>query len=505
MRRGRVSDDDDDDIPVGELSDEDGAPPVAGGRRSRRLVVAVVAVSLVTVGAAFALRVANDHRARRGVVPAIRTVNGDRARVDVLAALRATKGSGSFTFHFRLSESSGTESATTSAVAPCSSAPTDTAVCGNVGVARNVTITGGGTINVDPLVMVSTSNVPGLGDVTVRVNGTDVWEQGGGNYGTLLEGSASPGAPLSGFAGLVLGTLGQREGAIAMNSMASPTGYLDLAEQAITDTSKLGDSVVGGVPVQEYEVTIDATKTLDRPGLTAEEMKTAIAALAVLQREGYQTTKVRLSVDAFGFIRAAYTVVSFADGGTVTADTTFSGFGCSTTVQRADGPAIVPVPGGCASPGQESPSTTVTTVPAQGCRNSSDPACGPFRYDPPLTDAPAKLEIVKVEPATPKAGDTVTFTLHATDPDSFIASGGFCGGASYGDGEASKCGPSCAGTGPQFGPWDPPPARPGDSTFTVSHAYAKAGSYTANFSITADQCGPRSSDASASISVQVSP
>jgi hypothetical protein len=47
MRDGeRVSD----DIPVGELSDEGGARPVARGRRSRRLV-AVVAVSLVAVGA----------------------------------------------------------------------------------------------------------------------------------------------------------------------------------------------------------------------------------------------------------------------------------------------------------------------------------------------------------------------------------------------------------------------------------------------------------------------
>jgi hypothetical protein len=350
----------DDDIPVGELSDEDehGARPVARGRRSRRLVVAVVAVTLVAVGATFASRITSDRRVRRGVVPVIRTVNADQARVDVLAALRATKGSGSFTFHFRLSDSSG-----------------------------RMTITGDGSINVDPLVMVSTSNVPGLGEITVRVNGTDVWEQGGGNYGTLLEGPASPGAPLSGFAGLVLGTLGPREGAVAMNSMASPTGYLDLAEQAITATSKLGDAVVGGVPVQEYEVTIDATKTLDRPGLTAEEMKTAIAALAVLQREGYQTTKVRLSVDAFGLIRAADYVVTFADGGTVTADTTFSDFGCSTTVQRPEGPAIVPVPGGCASPEQESTSTTVAPPTAQGCRNSSDPAsitadqCGPRPSD----------------------------------------------------------------------------------------------------------------------------
>jgi hypothetical protein len=468
----------DQDVPVGELSDEDEhvARPVARGRRSRRLVGAVVAVALVAAGATVASRITSDHRARRGVVPVIRTVNADQARVDVLAALRATKASGSFTFHFRLSESSW-----------------------------RTAITGTGTINVDPVVMVSTSNVPGLGEITVRVNGTDVWEQGGGNYGTLLDGPASPGAPLSGFAGLVLGTLGQREGAVAMNSMASPTGYLDLAEQAITATSKLGDTVVGGVPVGEYEVTIDATKSLDRPGLTAEEMKTALAALAVLQREGYQTTKVRLSVDAFGLIRAANYVVSFADGGTVTADTTFSDFGCSTTIPRPEGPTIVPAPGGCASPEQESTSTTVAPAPTQGCRNSSNPACGPFRYDPPLTNAPAKLEILNVDPATPRPGDTVTFTLHATDPDSFIPSGGFCGGEAFGDGASSGCGPSCAGAGPQFGPWDPPAARPGDATFAVSHTYTQAGSYTADFSVTADQCGPRPSDASASIPVQVSP
>ena len=70
------------------------------------------------------------------------------------------------------------------------------------------------------------------GAITTRVDGTKVWETGGGNYGT------SAGAPLSGFAALVLGTLGPREGAVAMNSLASPTGYLDLAERAITAAAR---------------------------------------------------------------------------------------------------------------------------------------------------------------------------------------------------------------------------------------------------------------------------
>jgi hypothetical protein len=323
-----------DDIPVAELSDEEDAPRVRRrprGPRSRRIAARVLAGSLLLGGVIVASRISKDgDSGRRSVTPAIRTVEDDRVRLDVLAALRATTASGSFRFHFRLGESSGDGSITTATLGAGS---------------RNVTITGDGTINVEPPVMVSTSDVPGLGEVTVHVNGTDVWEQGGGNYGMSPGSTSSPGAPLSEFAGLVLGTLGPREGAIAMNSMASPTGYLDLAEAAITATSKLGDSIVDGVPVHEYEVAIDATKVLDRPGLTAEEIKTATAALAVLRREGYRTTTVRLSIDPLGFIRAAHAVVSFADGGTVTTDTTFSDFGCSNTVRGPDGPAIVPAAG----------------------------------------------------------------------------------------------------------------------------------------------------------------
>ncbi|MDP9334104.1 MAG: hypothetical protein M3Q30_12470 [Actinomycetota bacterium] len=324
-----------DDIPVAELSDEEDGPRARRrprGPRSRRSAARALAISLLLAGVIIASRISNDgDRAHRSEKPGIRTVEDDPVRLDVLAALRATTASGSFRHHFRLSESSPDGSITTTPGAG----------------SRNVTITGDGTINVAPPVMVSTSDVPGLGEVTVHVNGTDVWEQGGGNYGMSPGASSNPGAPLSEFAGLVLGTLGPREGAIAMNSMASPTGYLDLAEAAITAASKLGDSAVDGVPVHDYEVTVDATKVVDRPGLTAEEIKTATAALAVLRREGYRTTTVRLSIDPRGFIRAAHAVVRFADGGTVTAETTFSDFGCSTTVQGPDGPAIVPAAAGC--------------------------------------------------------------------------------------------------------------------------------------------------------------
>jgi len=66
----------------------------------------------------------------------------------------------------------------------------------------------------------------------------------------------------------------------------------------------------------------------------------------VLQSEGYRTTTVKLAIDATGLIRHTQTAVRFADGGSVDIDVTFSAFGCSTIVQRPDGPWIVPAPGG---------------------------------------------------------------------------------------------------------------------------------------------------------------
>jgi hypothetical protein len=145
-----------------------------------------------------------------------------------------------------------------------------------------------------------------------------------------------------------------------MTNMASPTGYLDIAKEGITSTAKVGDAVVDGVSVQEYSVTIDTMHSLDRPGLTPEEIKATTAALKVLAAEHYSSTTVTLSVDGLGFIRRAHTVVRFTDGGTVTGDTTFSDFGCASVLLLANGPSIVSDPGGCRP---AAPSSTTTTSP----------------------------------------------------------------------------------------------------------------------------------------------
>jgi hypothetical protein len=154
-------------------------------------------------------------------------------------------------------------------------------------------------------------------------------------------------------------------------------------------------------------------------------------------------------------------------------------------------------------------STSATTMPTLICRNSTEPACGPFQYDPPITNQPATLTVVSVEPSAPNAGEKVAFTLHASDPDSFIPTDESCGPLApagifaFGDGARGGCVAGCAAPGPQYGPWTPPPPIPGDATFTLEHAYPKTGSFTADFVIVADECGPRHSEASISVMVHI--
>ncbi|HEV7526854.1 MAG TPA: hypothetical protein VGP92_17945 [Acidimicrobiia bacterium] len=353
----------DDDIPVAELSEpaSDGrhAPLVARAPRSRRVAALVLAGALATAGIVVVARASNDanNAQRRRVTsnPAekAKAVDSGNARLDVFSALNTTTASGSFHIRYTLSAEAGTNPGGYDA----SNAP------------LAVSISGEGVVNVDPIALVTTSEVPNVGKVTTRVDGTNVWEDGGANYGSPTVGGA--GAPLSQFATLVLGTLGRREGAVAMNSLGSPTGYLNFAKEAISAASKVGDSSVDGVAVQEYQVTIDAMRALERPGLTPEEIATTAMALKLLQSEGYATTSVRLAIDGLGFVRHAHTIVRFHDGGTVTSDTTFSDFGCSSVVMESGGPSIVANPNGCTAfvpesltsvPGSTSTATPVATA-----------------------------------------------------------------------------------------------------------------------------------------------
>ena len=148
------------------------------------------------------------------------------------------------------------------------------------------------------------------------------------------------------------------------------------------------------------------------------------------------------------------------------------------------------------------PSVPDLTTTTSACRNSTDPACGPFYYDPPITNEPATMD-VSIEPVAPAVGQGVAFTLHVTDPDSFV-SPGFCGFVHFGDDTSTGCMASCGGVGPRYGPWTPPPPRPGDGTFVLHHRYSKAGTFTATFSTDAGGCSERWSKVETSVTVHVS-
>lgn len=169
-----------------------------------------------------------------------------------------------------------------------------------------------------------------------------------------------------------------------------------------------------------------------------------------------------------------------------------------------------PVTTGPTTPG---PVTTSPPPPAgPECRNSHDPACGPFFFDPqPGPDRPMTVEVTAV-PATPRVGEPMTFHLVLRDPDgvSYGSTLFDYGDMGIGDSERSQC--------DKFGPWDPPAPGPDRAVEVqdITHTYRLAGTYEATFSFTAgpNDCvdshtgrgdDPYSSSAAGSVTITVQP
>ena len=302
-------------------------------RTALGMVSSIVVIAVVAVPVALVLssaRSTTSHGAKLASGP---------AQHRVLSALSATIASGSFNMTY-------------------SEEPPTTPTSGTSGVGpQGLVISGQGTIDTNPFAMVAASNVPGFGLITTRADGTNVWEVGGGNYG-LSPGSSSsgPGAPLSGFASLVEGTLGPRQGAIAMLGLANPTGYLELDQNAISAANQTGTGVVDGVPVTVYQVTIDPAQQADAPGATPEEAAAIRDALDVLQQQGYRGMTDTVSIDGAGYIRQLVAVASFTDGAIQTSEATLSDFGCAGRVLMPGQSGSTSPPSGCVSPNTASTS-----------------------------------------------------------------------------------------------------------------------------------------------------
>jgi len=287
-------------------------------------------------------------------------------------------------------------------------------LCHGPEISPSPPVNGTGVINTNPLAMVASANIGGGLDVVVRVSDSSVYEEGTGDSGLAPQASdtGSSGSTLPGFAGITEGTLGQREGPVAMMGMASPTGYLDLVQPAISSATETGTGSVDGVPVTEYTVANDLDQLAGAAGTSSAEAQTITAALTLLKSQGYTANTAVVSIDGAGFIRQVKTTDTFADGGTVTLLATFSNFGCAGTILLPGQTGSGVPPAGCSSPDHPSSSTT------------SPPATTPQARAVPTT-VPGPTVTTSVGPSTTAtSGSSTTSTTLATSvPSSTSPSG----------------------------------------------------------------------------------
>lgn len=149
--------------------------------------------------------------------------------------------------------------------------------------------------------------------------------------------------------------------------------------------------------------------------------------------------------------------------------------------------AVIPVPTTARLPSTSTsrPTATATTVRSSttttvSCRNSHDPACGPFYFSPaPDPDRPMTVEVT-VSASTVKVGEEVVFKIVRRDPDGvpdvMLQAVDL--------GEVQGHADPTVGLCDRFGPWDPPPKDPTAATVATEsrYAYHSVGTFTATFS-----------------------
>jgi len=423
-RRGRpVSHDVDSSAPYGNDDedslwlDESVAPQRRRGPRSRAGIVAAAACLAVLAVPVGLLLSGGSTGQNQSSGPAERTV---------IAALGTTVDSGSFDIAYHVTDTRTSSTTTTSScqhqpstvpsvpqglpsagqgatASPLVLQVTSPTCHGTTG--RALSITGQGIIDTDPFGMVATTDVPGLGNVVIHDNGSTVWEQGGATYGTA-GGPSSSGSTLSSFSTLVEGTLGKREGATAMEGLASPTGYLDLAQSEISGATNEGTSTVDGTTVTVYKVSANVLQDPTPSGLTPQEVTTIKAADAVLKQAGFTAVTTTVSVDGSGFIRRFDMVRHFGPSEKVTITLTLSNFGCAGTVLMPGQTGTGTPPAGCVSP--DTGVATTTTAPTA-------PTTTTITTTVPTTLAPAAATTT-----TTVAPSTTTLVAPVTSPSTTV-------------------------------------------------------------------------------------
>lgn len=337
-------------------------------RRTGVIAAAVACVAVVAVPVSVALTGSPTHPAalshKSHKADKSKTLGSGPAEHQVLNALSATTDAGNFDFTYNLNTTPATSPTTTTVP------PVGVDVVGPQNISTPVTGAGIDDTNPQGMLVNATLGTGGL-QVSLRVDSTTLYE----DLSSLETGLAPPaaqandaGTAISGFASITESTIGNREGAIAMLGLASPTGYLDLYQQDITGAAQGGTTTVDGDPVTTYQVAVDPTQLTNEPNVTPEEVATETAAVSVLDAAGYTGTTDAVSIDASGFIREVDSVAHFSDGGTVVLDVILTNIGCAGTVLMPGQSGPSQPPSGCTSPDTgQAPvvtSPTTTTMPA---------------------------------------------------------------------------------------------------------------------------------------------
>ena len=150
--------------------------------------------------------------------------------------------------------------------------------------------------------------------------------------------------------------------------------------------------------------------------------------------------------------------------------------------------------------GATDPAETGTGSPSAGdpqlaCVNSTDPACGEFRWEPDPGNGPLSLGTDGVIDLAP--GQSTTIVVDWADPDAVLEFDHFTT-------DGTLVGGGCSMT-PRYGPWTPPAPTGGAGTLTYPYtAPATPGDYTLGISAGAGDCGsPFRSEAGVLITVHV--
>lgn len=137
------------------------------------------------------------------------------------------------------------------------------------------------------------------------------------------------------------------------------------------------------------------------------------------------------------------------------------------------------------------PAASPTAKPALVCRNSYDPACGRFRWDPPPSANAMVTSRTTFTPSNPKVGETVTFRVVVDDPDATLDERSVPYG--FGDGSPTvnahpERGEGCPTYRTRYGPWTPPAKVHGHIELTITHVYESDGNFTFAHTVFSGRC-----------------